>query len=611
MGVRFERKHPRQQVDSAPRQSSASAYGTAHSKKQQSDKYVSESASSPTLNTGGIPLDIDLDPLMSGMAVGTSDQALFEVYRDIYWHDPVCGAAVDLFSTLPFSNYSFGGGRDTLLDPYYEVNERLNLAATLPNIATDQMVTGAYCGSMLYNREKKRFVDLMNHRYDNVEITPIPFNSQDPILELRVSEEIRAAFNKTSTRMDKIKENIGKDFVDKLMSGNLVELDPIGTIYIPRRSFTFGQGVSLYRRVLALWLIEKNLYRGTLIESGRRQRGILQAQVGDGSDWIPSPEELEHITNILMAADADPIGSIVTTQLGVQLNEFRQGGDFWKVTDILDQTMPYKLRAMGVSESFLSGEATLGNTEANLSVFIEYLRCYRDRLTRDLFYNKIFPLISLMEGFVVSRSGKIVRKSGLMDGGVDEVLFRMNDGSKLFIPSVHWEKQLRPEQDQGMLDTLRAMTEMGLPVSMRAIAAAGGYNLNQLLMDQDENLALQRRLLDYKKKQIDLEAQYAPAADASGGGGDFSSLSSSILQGKRRPNLLNRFANVDNEIYDYTATGKPKLIINQKAAQEKADRTIVKAIANLDKNAKASLYGTTPKHESAGDAASLRRFSFT
>jgi hypothetical protein len=338
---------------------------------------------------------------------------------------------------------------------------------------------------MLYNQQKKRFVDLMCHRYDNIELTPVPMNSQDPIMELRVPEDIRRLFNKESKRVDKIKEQLGPDFVAKLMSGDLVELDPLGTIYIPRRTFSFGEGVSLFKRVLPIWLIEKNLYRGTLIESGRRQRGIMQVQVGDGDSWDPTTEEMEFITDLLLNADADPIGAVVTTKLGVQINEFRQGGDFWKITDIWDQTTQYKLRSMGVSESFLSGEATLANTEANLSVFIEYMRAYRDRMTRDVFYNKIFPLISLMEGLVVTRNGKVIRKSGLMDGGLDEVMYRMNDGSRLFIPSVHWEKQLRPEQDQGMLDTLRAMTEMGLPVSMRAIAAAGGYNLNQLLMDQD------------------------------------------------------------------------------------------------------------------------------
>lgn len=573
--------------------------------KSQSSAGGSGAANGST-QVGSLPLNIDINSIMDGMTLGVDERQLFDVYRDIYFHDPICGSTVDMFSNLPFSNYSFGGGKEALLEPYYEVNERLNLSASLPNISTDQQVTGAFCGSMLYNQQKKRFVDLMCHRYDNIELTPVPMNSQDPIMELRVPEDIRRLFSKESKRVDKIKEQLGPDFVAKLMSGDLVELDPLGTIYIPRRTFSFGEGVSLFKRVLPIWLIEKNLYRGTLIESGRRQRGIMQVQVGDGDSWDPTTEEMEFITDLLLNADADPIGAVVTTKLGVQINEFRQGGDFWKITDIWDQTTQYKLRSMGVSESFLSGEATLANTEANLSVFIEYMRAYRDRMTRDVFYNKIFPLISLMEGLVVTRNGKVVRKSGLMDGGLDEVMYRMNDGSRLFIPSVHWEKQLRPEQDQGMLDTLRAMTEMGLPVSMRAIAAAGGYNLNQLLMDQDENLALQRRLLDYKKRQMDLEAEYAPPQDAGGGG--FGSMSA-VLGNSARPSLSSRNFENQFELYDTTVTGKKKHIFNQTRAQEKSNMAIYKATKNLQRHANTPLYANTvtSHRPSAGEGAALSR----
>lgn len=594
--------------------SSANIGSSSVARRSTDDQYTSTSAmggsgaASGATQIGTVPLDIDINPIMDGMTYQTDERQLFEVYRDIYFHDPICGATVDMFSSLPFSNYSFGGGKESLLEPFYEVNERLNLAASFPNIATDQMVTGAFVGSMIYNKEKKRFVDLMCHRYDNLKVTPVPLNSQDPILELIPPEHLVSLLAMDSPRVNKIKESLGAKFVEGLMSGNPVELDPIGTIYIPRRAFSFGEGVSLYKRVLPLWLIEKNLYRGTLVESGRRQRGILQLQCGDGDQWDPTPEEMEFITDLFMNADADPIGSIITTKLGVQVNEFRQGGDFWKITDIWDQTGQYKLRAMGVSESFLSGEATLANTEANLSVFIEYMRSYRDRLTRDTFYNKIFPLISLMEGLVVTRNGKVVRKSGLMDGGLDEVMFRLNDGSKLFIPSVHWEKQLRPEQDQGMLDTLRAMSELGLPVSMRAIAAAGGYNLNQLLMDQDENLALQRRLLDYKKRQMDLEAEFIPPQDAGGGGGGFGSMSSAVLGTRPRPNLLSRDYGEASEVYDLTATGKKKLIIDQKSANERIDRRIAKVAQDLSRDSNRSLYGVqqTPHKATQREARGLR-----
>jgi hypothetical protein len=133
------------------------------------------------------------------------------------------------------------------------------------------------------------------------------------------------------------------------------------------------------------------------------------------------------------------------------------------------------------------------------------------------------------------------------------------------------------------------MSELGLPVSMRAIAAAGGYNLNQLLMDQDENLALQRRLLDYKKRQMDLEAEFIPPAD--GGGGGFGSMSSAVLGTRPRPNLLSRNYGEASEVYDLTPTGKKKLIIDQRAANERIDRRIAKTAAELSRDSNRSLFG--------------------
>lgn len=74
------------------------------------------------------------------------------------------------------------------------------------------------------------------------------------------------------------------------------------------------------------------------------------------------------------------------------------------------------------------------------------------------------------------------------------------------------------------MEALRALSELGVPVSLRAIAAAGGYNLDQVMADQDENLAMQRKLLDYKRRVAELNKMAGgDEAEGGGGGGSFSS----------------------------------------------------------------------------------------
>ena len=63
-------------------------------------QYVSTSAmggsgaASGATQIGTVPLDIDINPIMDGMTYQTDERQLFEVYRDIYFHDPICGATV-------------------------------------------------------------------------------------------------------------------------------------------------------------------------------------------------------------------------------------------------------------------------------------------------------------------------------------------------------------------------------------------------------------------------------------------------------------------------------------------------------------------------------------
>lgn len=548
--------------------------------------------SSNNINMGGVELGIDMSPMMDGFRLDTSDSELFNLYRDIYFHDAVAGSAVDMYSTLPFSEFSIGGADDKYLAPYREAIERLNLRTSMSEITTDHLVTGSYIGSMLYSKKDKKFIDLMNHRRDNATVHPLPFYSQDPIIEVNLPDEVRNTLQKDSDRIKALRKRLGSSFLDKLEEGSM-ELDPLGTLYVPRKTFSFSEGTSWFRRIVPLYLIEKNLFRGTLVESGKRQRGIMHVQMGDGDQWTPDMQEMEFMTDLLQNADLDPLGAIVTTRLGVNIDEFRQGGDFWKVTDLWDQTAQFKLRALGISEAFLSGEAQYNNMDGALTVFIESMKAFRDNMTRRIFYNKVFPLVSMMSGLAVNAKGKIIRKDNLMEGDVEDRLRVMQDGSRLFIPSVHWEKQLTPEADQSRMDILRTMQELGVPVPLRAMAAAGGFNLDSLLMKQEEDLAIQRKMLEYEKRVKEVKKKYGGGEDDEGGFGSFSA--SSILGTNGRPLLQDRNFG-DPEIIGRTVTGKKKYIHNQQKAHADANNAIAKAMDSISSNSFTPLNRRTKTH---------------
>lgn len=600
--------------------STSTAHNTSlgtNSHKKQADAAAAASKKDPAIPRGGkgmeataaiqtsmtnttisnTPIGIDTDPMLVGI-VPSNYRILYALYRDIYYNDPVGGSAVDLMSSLPFSDFNLGGLDDPKIASVFEENvERLGVKTLIPEMSVDYLVLGQHCHSLLYNKDRKMFVDVMPYAPENLQVQTLPFYSQDPIINVSFPEQYKAVLQSGSKRINHLRSLVGNEIFSKIAGGNL-ELDPLSTVYIPRKTFSdTDQGVSYFRRLLPIYLIEKNLHRGTLVESARRQRGIMHLTLGEGDEWIPSPDDMNFITELFMNADTDPLGAIVTTRSGVAVEEIRQGGDFWKVTDFADSVLPTKLRALGISEAFLSGDANYNVADNSMTVFVEMLRSYRDMMTRKFLYEKVFPLISMINGYAINAKGKVIRKEGLMDTitSPEEALFRLNDGSKLLIPTVEWSKQLKPEGDSQYMEMLNQMTEKGVPIPIRVMAAAGGLSLDDLLKQQDDDLKIRKRLADYKK-EIDKVMGEGEGED--GGEDDMAAEASSVMaqrmlavaaashtrsavhmQGGKIP-LLNREFGDSGEIIGRTVTGKKTYIHNQRRANERLNRQIAKAAAN-------------------------------
>jgi hypothetical protein len=561
-----------------------------------SDGFKSTSGTMPTglgpntnISTNGF--GVDIDPMLQGIMPELDGPTQYRLYQDIYYHDPVAGTAVDLISNIFGGEFSLGGittSNTKVNTVYQEAMERLSTKTLIPEISTDYLVMGTHCSSLLYNSSSNTFVDVLCHEAQNLTVTEVPFYSQDPIVTVKFSQKVKNFLNLNSEAANQIKATVGAQIMDKLSKGAL-ELDPITTVYVARKAFTTSDlGISYYKRILPLYLIEKTLYRGTLVESGRRQRGILHITVGDGDEWIPQLADLEFASELFMNADADPLGAIVATRSGIDLNEVRQGGDFWKVTDFADSVLAYKLRALAISEAFLSGDATYNTADASLSIFVEMLRGYRTLLTRKIFYDRLFPLISLTNGFTVTPKGQFRQQDVNLNSLTLNAIYKsLNDGSKLLIPTVVWAKQLKPEGDSQYLEMLRGMTELGVPVPLRVLAAAGGFNLDDLLKQQDDDLEVRKKVLAYLKAIDD----FNPKKGEEGGGDEQFSESSVHLaslhggsttlrpsDGLRVP-LPSRTFN--SELMSKSKTGKarPTSFSYQKRENERIDRLLAKSAA--------------------------------
>lgn len=496
--------------------------------------------------------------LLEGIIEESSNKEVQAIYRDIYFHDPIAGAAVDLKANLPWSDFNLIGADENQIKVFMDTIERLNLKTLHVEMSTDQMVSGAFLGSLVY--KNGGFSDVIPFDYAYAKVTPNPLYSEDPIIQVEVSPDLKSFVNSSIPAVKEIHSRLPQDIMTALRTAKEIDLDPLSTIYLPRTSLsTIQTGVSYFRRILPLYLIERVLYRGTLSEVTRRQRSTLHITAGD-EDWIPTSEELSEIVGLFQSTEMDPISSVVATRNSIQTNEIRSAGDFFKWTDVADQLSFMKMRALGINESFLSGDASYNTMEVAMSTFIEDLRTYRERETRRLYYDKLFPLIAVANNFY-----KEENKTTATRLQTTRLMKTLNDTNNLVIPEVHWHKPLQPEADQSYMEILATLEEKGLPVPLRMWAAAGGYNLDKILADQEADADISKKVEEYKKAV----------------GSNTEEASLRAMAGLQPQHFLNRDYGGAQEIVGYTVTGKKKYIHNQKQANEKMNQAAAKALHNL------------------------------
>lgn len=513
--------------------------------------------------------------LLNGIAPDQEDY-LRKYYRDIYYYDPVAGATIDLLSTFPFSEYQLTGCDQERLDKYNESMERLNTRALMPNISTSYLVEGSSVSSLIFNKKDKVFIDLIMYPVDDCRVEQQVFYSADPEITVRNSGAMQRFMANQSLQALALKAMLPPG-LQQTLSSPAMKLDPLTTLYLARRPIPGCEPISFLKRILPIYLLEKTLYRGTLIESQKRQRSMLHLMMGDDTHTY-TPEEMSETVAQFMLADLDPLGAVIGTRHTVQAQEIRQGGDFWKWTDTIDTLVPYKLRALGISEAFLSGDASYSNAETALSVFMENTDAYRSYLTYEVFTNKIFPIVAISNNFF--KKGKEVSTQKR-----SQMTYQANNNRDLDIPQLRWHKKLEAKSDENVMDVLEKLQEKGFPIPMRMWAAAAKIDLPSYYQDLGHDKEIRHAiagLTGLKEDDIGAANDGQGVSHDGGDEGEFARLQSRSKNSIKRRSLFEReFASELAEIRAKSKTGKDKYVHNQRKANAEANAMIVKAVRAL------------------------------
>jgi hypothetical protein len=417
---------------------------------------------------------------------GRDKKQLNKLYREIYQYDSVSGSAVDLIANLPFGDFTITGMSDPkMVQVYEDCMHELKVPQFLNACTISYLVLGELISTLLFNEKKGIFTDTIIHDPDTCEVNPIPLKGYSPKIDLKLSKDMQKFIRSTDPRDREAQKEIPSKLMQQMIRGGKVALEPESTIYLARSPVPGVGIVSYFSRVLPFWLIEKALIRGTIIGAWRRQRSILHLTVGT-DEWEATAAQLQELVNLFISADLDPQGAVIATRQGVETSDVRPGADFWRIEDDWDTLSNVKMRALGINEGFLSGEASYNTMEVALSVFVENLKALREFMMRHIFYEKIFPLLSRYHGFKRQKRVNVEHRYRVT-GSVKDYYVPMHASKEsryvgdYVIPEIVWHKQLSPESDAAYLELLKAVQEAGLPIPLAMLASAAGISIDRVL----------------------------------------------------------------------------------------------------------------------------------
>lgn len=516
---------------------------------------------------------------------------LYRLYRDIYYYDTISGSAVETITSLAFSDFDLTGLEGNQLNKFVDSIDNLRVRRLLPQMSIMFLVYGMFVAQMPWESTKKIFKNLVPHNPSFTTLHINPIFGKDPSVAVDFQSALAAMRGSGGNKRNRSKESTDDRYglPEAMFEGNYT-IPEDELLFMTRKGMAMDiRGISYFKRVLPIWLMEKAMLRGTLDQATKRQRGITHIMAGE-EDWVPTAEDMRMLAEMWANADLDPLSATFVTRNGININEVGAADAFWKYPDIYDFASQAKMRALGINEAVLSGDATIATMDTALSLFVESVREHRDTITYETFYERMFPRIAVENNIFLKKTQKNInpfntetaRSSGYEIGSVIENFLP----HKHAIPRVQWHKRLRPEADTSYLEMLGTLEEKGIPVPLQMWAASGGMDMDSLLNSLPKDVE-QRKVVQEWKEKVKPEG-----AEGEGGEGGYEGASTADFN---VIGLANRdFAAVE-EAYGFknVTKGKRHLLSTKgrKTMQEVFHRKLAEAAVNVAKreNAKAKL----------------------
>lgn len=414
--------------------------------------------------------------------------------RLIYIRDEIAGPTTDLFSELPWSECQITGLRDPKIRQFYEDwLSCMDPRRIMPELTTEYLVPGRAIANLSYNDKLGYWDNVIIQDPNNIKIDPIPVHGVDPKLDLKLGADMQRFLQSTDPRdMDARKKIAPKLLKELEKGGGFIPLDPLNTLFLPRRAGANDLvGTSFYTRLLTWWALQKPLINASAIGARRKAGGTTLVTVGKEGSWEPTPSEMSDVSRLFIQAEEDPISAVVVMREGVNAQRLDSNQGIWKLSDDYAFIAEGKMKALGINDAFLSGDANFTTMESALSVLLERIKTLRSYLTYMVLHRKAIVL-ARVHGYR-KRKDRDASGSNTPAVKLSEKESLNIPLSELELPHYEWTKKLQPVADENYLQILDTMEQKGLPVSLRQWANAGGVSIQELNNGLDEDAKLRKK----------------------------------------------------------------------------------------------------------------------
>jgi len=390
------------------------------------------------------------------------------VWRLIYERDPVVGAAIDLYAEFAWGEFDLLGIDDPYVKGIYEAMvDSLNLLARLPDITKDFLILGKAIPHLVFSERDGYWKYLLLHDPNALKITFIPVLGAEPIIDLKPNDELRKILNSPDPRIRKIVERLSPSLRHAIQAGMPIPLDNIYVSYIARRIQSSDlKGTSLLTRIYRMLMYEDFLMNAALAVAQRNAVPLRLFKLGDPeTGWFPTPDDEEAFAELLSIAEADPLAALIFHR-GVEVEYVGVSDKFWKLSGEWDFIEELKLLGLGVSKSFLVGEASFASAVAGLQTFVQRVAALRMKIEKEWLLPKVFATVAKINGFYKRKQSEL-----------DHRIRIKKEEKDLIIPHIRWKRSLEPTQETSILSVWESLHEKGL-ISDRTLLAGAGLNID-------------------------------------------------------------------------------------------------------------------------------------